>query len=327
MNEMLLRSGIGKMVYDAWMGSRRRHTQTQELYRIIDHVVQITDPGIRDAGHYRKILQSPIESAMEYCSTLIEAIPGPVALTGSDTQAQYFFASDDELAEVLRLSQELKILAEQGYAGEVTALLTMTREERTVFGYKRKGDMVLRNVAQQAVSFFDHEIICPAPTMDKAKQQLIQRGLDVLATIAMEKIAGFKTEKAKLREQREYLNAMLKIIGGRKEAFERFLAPPDPEKKQEIAEVEKRLVEVNAELDAVQKQLDSPGDALAYLKTVVSRASEELTLKPYTLRLDWKRVRLDQEDEAEGNAIRLAEFSIKNDDIHRSAVLVTFTFP
>ena len=178
MNEMLHRSGIGKMVYDAWMGSRRRRTQTQEMHRIIDHVVQITDPGIRDAGHYRKILQSPIESAMEYCSTLIEAIPGPVALNGSgygsDPQAEYLFASADELAEVLRLSQELKILAEQGYAGEVTALLTMTREERTVFGYKRKGDMVQRNVAQQAVSFFDHQIVCPAPTMDKAKQQLIQ---------------------------------------------------------------------------------------------------------------------------------------------------------
>lgn len=143
----------------------------------------------------------------------------------------------------------------------------------------------------------------------------------------MEKIAGLKAEKDELRVQKEYLNAMLRIRGGKKEAFEQFLAPPDPEQKQEIAEVEKRLVEVEAELAGVQEQLHSPEKALAYLKTVVSRASEELTLKPYTLRLDWKRTRLDQEDEAEGNEIRLGEFSIKNDDIHRSAVLVTFTFP
>lgn len=331
MNDMLLRSGIGKMLYDTWLRSRRRRAQAQELRQVIEHVVQVADPGIRNAGHYWKILLSPIESAMEYFSTLIEALPGPVALNrsaySSDSLVQYLFASADELEEVLRLSREPQTLAEQGYVGEVTALLTMTRKERTMFGHKQEGNMVQRDVAQQAVSFVDHQIVSPAATMDKARQQLVQRGLDVLATIAMEKIAGLKAEKAQLREQKEYLNAMLRIMGGKKDVFEQFLAPPDPKKKQEIAKVEERLAEVSAELEAVRKQLDSPEDALAYLKTVMSHSSEELILTPYTLRLDWKGVRLDQEDDPEGNEIRLAELSLISDPINRSAVLVTFNIP
>ncbi|MEW6429522.1 MAG: hypothetical protein AB1568_15985 [Thermodesulfobacteriota bacterium] len=331
MNEMLLRSKIGKMVYDAWMGSQLKRTKTQELRHVIDHVVQITDPGIRNAGRYRNTLQTPIENAMEYCSTLIEALPGPVVLNrseySSDPLVQHLFASVNELEEVLRLSQELEVLAKQGYAGEVTALLTMIRKERTVFGYERQGDMVQRDVAQRAVSFVEHEIVCAAATIDETKQRLIRRGLDVLATIAMEEIAGIKAKKAELRQEREYLNAMFKIMGGKTDVLEQVLAPPTPAKSQELAKVEARLAEVDADLDATQKLLDGPEDALAYLKTVVSRASEELTLSHYTLRLDWKGVRLDREDASAGNEISLAEFSVKNDDIHRSAVLVTFTIP
>lgn len=327
MNEIFFRTGIGKFMRDIWVRGQSRRLYAQKLRQATENVVEVADPLIRTANNYQEILEDPIDDAMKYLAQLIDTIPGPVALSRkgyeSDHTVKFLFASPEELEEVVRISPELRDLRDKGYAGEIVALLTMTRRERTVYGYEQDGEAILRDVAQLAVNFVDHRIVAPAATMDSVRNQLVQRGLSILATTAMETITGLKAKKAELREQKEYLGAMLRIMGGKKIAWEP-LAPIDPAQLEEIAKAEQRLVEVKTELAAVQKQLDGPEDALAFLKTVVSRPSEELLIQHYTLRLNWKRIRLDGKDDDEGNEIRLAELSNRSGEIKRSAVLVTF---
>jgi len=326
MNEIFLRSGIGKKLHTLWLQEKNRRLSIQELHRAVEEVVQVADPLIRTADHYQKVLQGPIDGAMKYFSQFIDMIPGPIMLTRqgyeADHTVQYLFASPDELEEVIRISPALQALRNEGIVGEVLALLTMTRREHTVYGYEQSGESVLRDVAQQAVDFVDHRIVAPAAAQDRVKSQLVQRGLNILATAAMETIAGLKAEKAKLREQREYLGAMLRIMGGKKNAWEAFV-PLDPAQIEEIAQAEQRLIEVKAELAELLKQLDGPEDALAFLKTALSRPDEELNIEDYTLRMNWKRIRLDRKDDAEGKEIRLAEFSNRTGNLKRSAVLAT----
>lgn len=325
---MIFRSGIGKRIRDAWVRQQDRRAYVQELRLATEQVVQVADPGIRNAVRYQKVLHGPIDDAMQYCTKLIDAIPGPVPLSRkgyeADPRVQYLFASAEELEEVLRISPGPQALRTQGYVGEVSALLTMTRSERTVFGYEQEGESIQQDVAHQAVSFVDHRIVAPAETMSQVKRQLVQRGLDILATAAMETITGLKAKKAELREQKEYFSAMLKIMGGKRKAWEPF-APPDSGKIDEIVKLEERLTELETDYAALRKQLDGPEDAMVFLKTVMSRPHEELSFQHYSLRLDWRRFRLDGNDDAEGKEVRLVEMSNRSGEIQRSAVMVTFT--
>ncbi len=325
MNEIFLRTGIGRKLHTLWLQEKNRRLSVQELHRAVEEVVQVADPLIRNADRYQKVLQGPIDEATKYFSQFIDMIPGPVSLSRQgyelDHTVKYLFSSPEELEEVIRISPALQALRNEGLVGEVLALLTMTRREHTVYGYEQSEGAVLRDVAQQAVDFIDHRIVAPAAARDRVKSQLVQRGLNILATAAMETIAGLKAEKAKLREQREYLGAMLRIMGGKKNAWEAFV-PLDPAQLEEIAKAEQRLIEVKAELAELLKQLEGPEDALAFLKSVLDRPHEELRIEDYTLRMNWKRVRLDQKDDPEGKEMRLAEISNRSGDLKRSAVLV-----
>lgn len=171
---MIFRSGIGKRIHDAWLRQQDRRAYVQGLRLATEQVVQVADPGIRNAVRYQKILQEPIDDAMQYCTKLIDAIPGPVRLSRKgyevDPRVQYLFASAEELEEVLRISPGPQALRTQGYVGEVSALLTMTRSERTVFGYEQEGERIQQDVAHQAVSFVDHRIVAPAETMNQVKR-------------------------------------------------------------------------------------------------------------------------------------------------------------
>jgi len=326
MNEIFFRTGIGKFIRDTWLRRQSRRLHNHKLRQVTELVVQVADPLIRNADDYQKILQDPIDEATKYFTQLIDAIPGPVDLSRkgyeSDHTVKFLFASPEELEEVVRISPELRYLRDKGYTGEVVALLTMTLRERTVYGYVQDGETFQRDVAQQAVDFVDHRIVAPETTMDSVKNQLVEKGLSILATTAMEIITGLKAKKAELREQKEYLGAMLRIMGGRKIAWESF-TPLDPAQLEEITKAEQRLVEVKAELAELQNQLDGPEDALNFLKTVVSRPSEELLIQEYPLHLNWKRIRVSGKDETEGNEISLAELSNRSGAIKRSAVLVT----
>lgn len=328
MNEMFFRTRIGKIFGEAWARRQERRLHAQELRQAIEQVVQIADPMICNVDHYQEVLRLPIDVAIQHLTQLIDAIPGPVILNRqgyeSDHTVKFLFASPEELDDVVRISPEVQTLRDNGYAGEIKALLTMTRQERTVYGYEQDGEVILRDIAQQAVNFVDHRIVSPAPTMENMKARLVQNGLNILASAAMEIITGLKAQKAELREQKEYLGAMLKIMGGKKMVWESF-APQDSAQLEEMNLAQQRLEEVQTKLAEVQKQLDGPEDAMAFLKMVVERPQEELIIRDYALRLNWKRVRVEGKDDAEGNEIKLVELSNRNGALKRSAVFVTFT--
>ena len=181
--------------------------------------MDVADPVIRQARKYRKILQPPVERAMQYCGTIIDAIPGPVELSrrgyNEDPRVNSLFNTPDDLEDVLRVSPEIKALRDQGHKGETLALLTMTQEEKTIFSHQQDGEMIMRDVPQKALNFIDHRIVAPAANLDKTKDKLINRGLEVLATLAMEEITSLRARKAELQERKQHLVAMLKILGGK----------------------------------------------------------------------------------------------------------------
>ena len=319
----------GGWIGTLWRNLQGRGTENDPVQEATEHVVQLADPVIRQAKRYRQVLHAPITGAMSYFRSLSEAIPGPVVLNRDQYHdnplVKALFASPDELEELLQLSPEVNRFRKQGYAGEVVAMMTMQQDERTIFGHKQEGEMLVRDVRQEAVSFSDHRIVAVAADLEATKAGIVNRGLEVLATFAMEQITTLRSRKAELQGQREYLKGMMKIFGGKSHMQEMFAAPT-MKNREELQKVEKALAEVNRELEELQNQITLPEHSLGYLEEILSKSEALLLVNSQSFRLNWMNVRVDDAADRDANEITLAEFSIE-EVMRRSAVLVTFPLP
>ncbi|MDH3330304.1 MAG: hypothetical protein OEM01_13830 [Desulfobulbaceae bacterium] len=134
---------ISGWVRDRWQKYQAYKTQKEILHQATEQIVEVADPVIRQAKRYRNVLKNPIAGAMEYCTSIIGDIPGPFELSrnGSHTYpaVKCLFAFPNELEEVIRVSPEVNAFREKGYKGNVSALLTMAKQERTIFSYQQDG--------------------------------------------------------------------------------------------------------------------------------------------------------------------------------------------
>lgn len=326
MNEQHKQSRIGAWMGGLWQRLAPQATAEAPVFQATERVVQIADPVIRQAKGYRRILAGPIAGSMQYFESLLETIPGPVVLDRTqyydDPTVKALFASPDALDEVLHGNPEINKLRTQGLRGEMVAMMTMLRQERTIFGHKQEGELIIRDVRQQAVSFTDHRIVAPSLDLQTTRSGIVNRGLEVLATVAMERITTLRAHKAELQGQKEYLQGMVKILGGRSHRQEIF-AGPTSQNREELRKVEQHLAEVDQELEQLRRQIALPEHSLAHLEEILGQPQAMLAAHRQTFRLNWKGVRVDDEPDGEGNDITLAEFSVE--DVRRSAVLVRFT--
>lgn len=320
----------GKGIIDRACRFWRQHTagrtEDENLSAVIERVIDIADPTIRRAGRYSKILRAPVTQAMDYCSSIIDQVPGPVRLSRDsyfdDPTVKALFVSSDQLDSILHVSPEVDALRKSGYTGEAVALLTMTKEEKTIFGHQKQGEMIMRDVAQRAVNFVDHRVVGPAADLAAAKVGVVDRGLEVLATVAMERITNLRTKTAELREKREYLKGAIRIFGGKTRVQARFTFP-DPAMTEQLRKAEETLASVEKELEAVLKSLSYPEDALRYLEGVMEKPADSLTVQRQSLNLNWMNVRVETASDDTGHEIALAEFSL-TEELRRYGLFVTF---
>jgi hypothetical protein len=147
--------------------------------------------------------------------------------------------------------------------------------------------------------------------------------MEVLATVAMERITTLRTRRSELQEQKIRLKGMMKILGGRNHVCEMFAAPSSANRDQ-LRKAEEALTEVDRELAELQASFATPEHALGQLEAILRAPEKTLIARRQSFRLDWKGVRVDDQPEVEGHAIDLAEFLV-SEELRRSAVLVTFS--
>lgn len=311
---------------DIWQRFTNRRAGDEELIETIELLVDIADPTIKRAGRYHKTLAESVIGAREYCGTIIENIPGPVYLDKNNYfhnhTVKALFASADQITDLIGHSADVANFKKTGYTGEAIALLTMSKSEKTIFGHQKHGELILRDVAQRSVDFFDHRLVAPSSEISNSRQGLVARGLEVLATVAMERITNARTRISELREKRDYLKGAIRILGGKNQLYSSF-AVPDPEMDTKLKAAHDSLVDVEAKLEAATQALSYPEDSLRYFEGIMRHPAELLTVAPHTLMLNWMNVLVDKKSDTQGHAITLAEFTLAR-ELQRYAVFVKF---
>jgi len=319
-------AGLFSRLRRIWARHQAEQERKAALSKQLEQVIDIADPEIRRATGYRRQLIDHLGTVKTYCSAIIESIPGPVQLESDvyfdDPTVKALFVSPEHLQEVIQRSPESKELHKSGYHGQVVALMTMTMEEKTVFGQQQQGEMILRDVAERAVNFVDHKLVAPASDLPSAKRNLSEHGLEVLATFAMEKISSLRSQIAGLKEKQEYLKAAMKILSGKTSAHYRYTVP-DRAMLEKLDKAEEGLREIEKKLADARRELSSPDDALRILSNIINEPEKVIAIHPQVLRLNWMNVEVD-EASGEGHRIDLAEFNFP-DNVKRSAIFVTFT--
>lgn len=307
-----------------WSGLQRTKAERERLEQAIEEIVDIADPSIKRASLYHRSLRQPVLAASAYCSELIGRIPGPVRLSresySSEPVIRALFSKPEDVDELLKNSPDVEGLRKTGYRGDAIALLTMDKEEKTTFGHERHGELVQQDVAQRTVNFSGHRLVAPCPELEQTRKGVSHRGLEVLATVAMEKITNLRNDISELRQKRDYLSGYIQILNGKSKLHSRF-AVPNPEIQEKLEKARTSKAQVEAELEKLLEQLSYPKDALRYLREVLQNPSSSLTMSRVSLRLNWMNVLLDEKSEEAGATITLAELSLSQ-GLHRYGTFV-----
>jgi hypothetical protein len=309
----------------------RRNSKTAERRReadlidVIERAVQESDPVIRNLRNYRKELRKPVESALAYIEGLVAAITGPVDLSpdhwDKDPLLRALFVAPDEAAALARSSAELSSFFDRHpQARDAIAILTATRNERTIFGTALEGDILRRDVPQVAVEFVNLRVVAPALTEAEARREIKVRTLQLLAATSLQHMVELRSLREELTEQRHILEVKLKIQQSRPDRLECTLGENgtaceerDPG-GEALAEIDRRLMDLDPDTLSAQAHLD-------HLAEDLTHPERAMAVRVFSLNLNWMGVKLDAAAASRQAPITLAELDIK-DRLKRIAVLV-----
>jgi hypothetical protein len=288
-----------------------RHLENE----VLDHVVETVDPHMKKVRGHRNTLREPLSICKAYANELVATIPGPILadpkkLTATPQLKALFAGSENP---------EQLFAAELGSTPAHYLLLTMRRSEKTIFGRKKRGEMVVGDARMQSVTFTDHKLFPLGETETEAREALEQLSIEAIIVTASRKLAAVLAELSDLYQQQSNLKAMSKMFSGGGRSHNVF-GVQSVEQKKKLDQVSELLEETEQDLELYRSKLDTPAQRLNSLAGYLSHPEKILTGAPFSLVLDWRNVIVDAREE-QSVPLALTSFSLSGEK-KRDGVLV-----
>ncbi len=162
-----------------------------------------TEPG------FERTLAPRVRNALDYCNRLVAQLPQPLGIErtafASEPYVHALFASADDIDAMIGHSPALHdhVLAGEGAGSEECfALLAARREEKSVLGVEREGDLVRIDVPQRLLHFSNHNLSLIADSEDQAHARLKEAALDGLIKTFAAHVRRLRGEQDTLRQER-----------------------------------------------------------------------------------------------------------------------------
>jgi hypothetical protein len=301
----------------------------EDLLKAVEAAADLLDPKIRWVSGYRKKLKPAVARTLEYADELISKIPGPIIAHpdrwDQDSLLRAIFSSPDELNNTFSVLSKGDEFRGASAKAPFFALLTMTRQEKTVFGVKRDGEIIKRDVARTAVNFVDLQIVAPSVVETETRERLRRQAVTILCSQTMGRILALRSWAQELVEQREILQIKLKIHQSGRQSIAALMCgtaacdAPTAQAQSTIEELDRKITESKAELGGPPELLDS-------VVRILSRPEEHLWIEPLRLRLSPMGFKVATESSEPSAEIELCEFKVR-EGMQRAAVFVLHTPP
>lgn len=306
-----------------WHSVKKLFSGNAEEDALVDGFVQIVEPKLKQVRGYRRKLVKPLQLCRVHCRALIEQLPGPFQLNISrysdDPVTNIVFTDSNDIAELVRRAE----LQDSSMPGvERVALLTMTSREKTIFGRRTQGEMVVGDVAMRAITFDNHNIVGLAPSLEQTRIALETLSMQIIAEAAARQLSEMRTRLVDLQQRREHLKAMKKMFG-ESSGSSGLAVPYDPEWHQKQKQLAEMLEETESELNSAADSGTTPERWLEWVEQFLSNPQDILSMHQISLRLDWKNV-LTEDPREKAHTLNLASFSL-SEELQREALLISYS--
>lgn len=192
----------------------------------VEQAVENTDPWIRAVSGYKKKLRPAAERAIAYLDEQVECMAPALSMEPSgysdDPRLRAFFISAGMLRKVLDGDPCLAEYRQRQGNLPAYALLSMIKQEKTVFGAEMTGNVILHDVAQITVSFENHHFFAPSESDTTTRGKIKELAFERLLHLALKRISILKTECA----GKERRNALLQANVGLQQHLRRGMDDP-----------------------------------------------------------------------------------------------------
>jgi len=307
-----------KSIFSRLFGAGKAETvvldqrQRQLLNRVIEFVVDNTDPRIRMVTRYQDKLAPAVIRTAQYFGGIIRALPEPLELSraawANDAAINAFFATVADVPQALARSADLRAFfdapAHKG-AREVYALLVMEKAERTVFGTALENGILKSDVAQVNVNFSAHRIVAPAATPTDLRVEIGLRGVRRLLDVVLARIAALQQQATDLAERKAFLGTKLRMLKSRGFGIE-----PAADHTREIAELEAKIAQDTRELMEIKGKPRSMEHYLEQIGDVLLVPEQHLTMSEVRLRVSRLGIKVAEQSSEPAHELVLTELRL-----------------
>lgn len=256
----------------AWLSPNALgETERQAIEKIVDRV----DPKLRVVPGYQRKLAKAVREAVEYCDTLVAAIPGPVEVDvkafGSDPLVHAFFAAPEDIARMLGTSREMtKFITapENQGSDEIYALIGMRRKEKTVVAPALQGEFVREGVPQRLLYFADHTLRELSSDPENTRNGLRHSACDSLAASFAVHLDTLRSEKLDVHMAWEQERAFARSMAAQAASEADAHAHRKLEIEESLREMASSMEPAHV-LDALAEWLGNPEPRLRLVSTSV----------------------------------------------------------
>jgi hypothetical protein len=201
------------MKFALWKKSSGRDAVVDRLVRRI-----AADNSI-DIGSDRRCLElltEAVGAACDYARGMVDELGQPFVVDRNrptaSTLGSVLFDSQVDAVEALRNSDRVRAVFTDTEARECFFLLTMHRHEYVVFGTEMEGEMVRRDVMQNAVEFLDHRFSAAAPALGELRDMLTENVVLFLADLAPHRQRRDEKTRTEIHASEALLQAQMKTL-------------------------------------------------------------------------------------------------------------------
>ena len=235
--------------------TRRELGADPVIGKLVQRIAQDNSFNLRTDSDCADDLIASVAVACAHVRAMVDDLGEPFALdlnqrTENAIGPVLFDSRQDALA-AMRQASKIKEVFTSSAAHECVFILTMQRHEYHVFGSEIEGDVVKRDVMQQAVEFGDHNFSSAAGSLEELGDKLVENVVLYLAGLAPQRMKADEKMRAEMLRSEELLKAQLKTLQHALMEHRPFAAPSQLQGKlaqggQELAGLAGRLSKLTA---------------------------------------------------------------------------------
>ena len=305
----------------AWRAGRQlKRGREKAVSEAIELIVEGTDPRIRVVRGYQSKLRSAVERTLAFIEEIVACLPAPIELSRrswqKDPTINALFATTEDVRRAVSGSKDLRDYFQRNMAiQKAFALLTATRQEKTVVGMALQEDVLQRDVLQTSVSFTDHRIFAGGDTEECLREAVKKRALNLFINHAQARLLDLQLQCDGLERERQVLQIRLKLLRTRAQSLE---AVEDDSK--EIEELDKKLAENTKSRESSGGAVATMEGVLEQVRSIFANPETHLANSMISFRVNRAGIKLDEQATESGNHVRILEFSMGQ--VKRVATLV-----